>query len=101
MTDRHSSRNALNSKRLQSSHAGRKGRRTFSLSTDALAYLKELAKEHRSTSEALEKLIREKKEAAEKDRISSNIRGYYDAISEEERTENRAWGEFVVSHLKD
>ena len=101
MTTRHSNRSAVNSKRARSNQAGRKGRRTFSLSAEALAYLSELAKDHRSTSEALEKLIREKKEAAEKDRISSNIRGYYDAISEEERAENRAWGEFVVSHLKD
>jgi hypothetical protein len=79
--------------------AARKGKRTFSLSTEALAYLNELAKNHRSTSEALDKLIRDKKEEAEKARISANIRGYYDSISEDERAENLAWGEFVQSHL--
>jgi hypothetical protein len=77
----------------------RKGKRTFSLSMEALAYLKVLAKNHRSTSEALDRLIREKKEEAEKEKISANIRGYYDSISEEERAENLAWGEFVQSHL--
>lgn len=77
----------------------RKGKRTFSLSAEALAFLNELAKTHRSTSEALEKLIREKKDETEKARISANIRGYYDSISEDERAENLAWGEFVQSHL--
>jgi len=77
----------------------RKGKRTFSLSSEALAYLNVLAQNHRSTSEALDNLIRERKEEAEKERISANIRGYYDSISEEERAQNRAWGEFVLSHL--
>jgi hypothetical protein len=66
---------------------------------EALAYLNVLAKNHRSTSEALDKLIREKKEEAEKERVSANIRGYYDLIDEKERAENLAWGEFVQSHL--
>ena len=44
-------------------------------------------------------LIREKQAAAEKERVSASIRSYYDSISEEERAENRAWGEFVESQL--
>jgi len=76
-----------------------KSKRTFSLSAASLAYLEALAKNYRSTSEALDVLIRERREAAEKERISASIRSYYDSISEEEREENRAWGEFVHSHL--
>jgi len=94
MTSHHSSR-----KGSWAGGTARKGKRTFSLSSEALAYLNVLAKNHRSASEALDKLIREKKEEAERERISANIRGYYDSISEEERAENRAWGEFVQSHL--
>lgn len=93
MAIRHSSHKGVQNRSM------RKGKRTFSLSTEALAYLNELAKKHRSASEALDKLIREKKEEDEKQRIAANIRGYYDSISEEERSENRIWGEFVQSHL--
>jgi hypothetical protein len=64
-----------------------------------LAYLEGLAKNYRSASEALDMLIREKQAAAEKERVSASIRSYYDSISEEERAENRAWGEFVESQL--
>src|ERR1700685_1928968 len=74
-------------------------KRTFSLSVEALAYLDGIAKDYRSTSEALDRLIREKKEVAEKDRISAGIRGYYDAISDSERAENLAWGELAGSHF--
>jgi hypothetical protein len=94
MASRHSSR-----KGTWGDGKTRKGKRTFSLSIEALAYLNVLARNNRSTSEALDKLIREKKEEAEKETISANIRGYYDSISEEERAENLAWGEFVQSHL--
>jgi hypothetical protein len=76
-----------------------KGKRTFSLSREALTYLDSLAEAYRSTSEALDALIREKREEAQKQRISASIRGYYDSISDEERAENRAWGEFVHSKL--
>jgi hypothetical protein len=77
----------------------RRVKRTFSLSVEALAYLDGLAKEHKSTSEALDRLIREKKALAEKARVSADIRKYYDSISDEQRAENLAWGELAASHL--
>ena len=76
-----------------------KAKKTFSLSQEALNYLDALAKEYRSTSEALNVLILEKQAEAEKERISAGIRSYYDSISDEEQAENKAWGEFVHSHL--
>jgi len=77
----------------------RKLKRTFSLSVQALAYIDGLAKEHRSASEALERVISEQKAVAEKARISAGIRNYYDSISDEQRAENLAWGELAGSHL--
>ncbi len=77
----------------------RKGKRTFSLSMEALAYLDGIAQDYSSTSEALDRLIREKKEEAEKARISAGIRSYYDSISDEERAENLAWGQLAGSHF--
>jgi hypothetical protein len=94
MANGHTSRKAK-----AGSPAHRKLKRTFSLSAEALAYLDGLAKDYRSTSEALDRLIREKKELAEKARISAGIRGYYDSISDRERAENLAWGELAGSHF--
>jgi len=76
-----------------------KGKRTFSLSPEALAYLDTLAKDYRSVSEALDVLIQRQKRQEEKERSSASIRHYYDAIGDEEREENRAWGEFVAANL--
>lgn len=84
-----------------SGRPGRKQKRTFSLSPEALAYLDLLAKKHRSASEALDILIRERREAAEKERIAAGVRRYYDTLSEEERAENLAWGEFALAQLKE
>lgn len=78
----------------------RKEKKTFSLSRDAVSYLENARKaERKSSSEILEELIREKKLAAEQERISASIRGYYDSLSEEEREENRAWGQFSESQF--
>ncbi|HYX69929.1 MAG TPA: hypothetical protein VE825_12400 [Terriglobales bacterium] len=78
----------------------RKEKKTFSLSRDAVSYLENARKaERKSSSEILEELIREKKLAAEQERISASIRGYYDSLSDEEREENRAWGQFSESQF--
>jgi hypothetical protein len=78
-----------------------KSKRTFSLSPEALAYLDTLAKDYPSVSEALDVLIQGQKQQEEKERSSASIRHYYDAIGDEEREENRAWGEFVAASLAE
>jgi hypothetical protein len=83
------------------SSSARRVKRTFSLSTEALAYLELIAEKHQSVSEALDMLIRERRAQAEKERVSAGIRRYYDSISEEERAENESWGKFVLSHLAE
>lgn len=79
--------------------ANRKCKRTFSLSVEALAYLDALSEDCKSTSEALERLIRKQKNLAEKARVSSAIRSYYDSITDRERAENLAWGELSGSQF--
>jgi hypothetical protein len=86
-------------KRVVSGRTAVKAKKTFSLSSEALAYLNVLRKDYRSASEALDALIRQKKEQAESERVSASIRNYYDSIGEEEREENRKWGEFVEANL--
>jgi hypothetical protein len=87
------------SKRRVTTAARRKLKRTFSLSAEALAYLDGLAKDYKSTSEALDRLIHERKALAEKARISAGIRNYYDSISDEQRAENLVWGELAGTHF--
>lgn len=94
MPNRHTHRKANDGTR-----AARRGKRTFSLSVEALAYLEGIAKDYKSTSEALDQLIREKKREAEKARVSAGIRAYYDSISDQERAENLAWGELAGSYF--
>ncbi|MGH9496574.1 MAG: hypothetical protein ACRD3B_16345 [Candidatus Sulfotelmatobacter sp.] len=85
--------------RWRTRQSARKAKKTFSLSQEAVSYLNDLAKQYRSTSEALDALIREKQAEAKKERISAGIRGYYDSMGDEEEAENKAWGEFVHSQL--
>ncbi len=74
-------------------------KKTFSLSPDSVEFLKRLAKDYRSDSEALDAIIREKKSKAEKQRIAAAVTNYYDSLSESEQDENRAWGEFAESQF--
>jgi len=78
----------------------RKEKKTFSLSKEAIEYLESTRKKKgKSSSEVLEELIRDSKLADEEARISQNIRHYYDSLSDEEQTENRAWGQFAESQF--
>ena len=80
-----------------------KTRRTFSLSREAVSYLEALraAKQSPSVSSVLEDLIRQRKETEEMQRISASISGYYDSLSDFERAEDRAWGEFAERQIPD
>jgi len=74
-------------------------KKTFSLSADSVSFVKALARNYQSDSEALDALIQEQKRQAEKARIGAAITAYYDSLSDEEREENRAWGEFAESQF--
>lgn len=86
-------------RRASRSSRQRKLKKTFSLSPESVNFLKRLAKSYDSDSEALDALIREREREAEKQRIDAAITNYYDSMSEEEREENRAWGEFAESQF--
>ena len=81
--------------------AARKERHTFTLDQELVAYVK-LEAEQRSISSlssALEEILRESKRQRERERIQSAISSYYDALSETECEENRAWGAFGESQF--
>lgn len=80
---------------------GRKQKKTFSLTPDSVAYLKALAKNYGSASEAVDAIIREKQSQAEKEKVSVSIRHYYDSLDNQERQENRNWGEFAETQFPE
>jgi hypothetical protein len=79
----------------------RKAKRTFSLSPEAMSYLESVRKEERraSMSSVLERIIRERQQAKEMERISSSVTQYYDSLTDEDRAENRAWGKLAESQF--
>jgi NAD dependent epimerase/dehydratase family enzyme len=81
--------------------ATRKLKKTFSLSRESILYLESVRKRKKreSISSVLEDLIRQQQQTAEMTRISASVTDYYDSLTEEERTENRAWGEFALSQF--
>jgi len=52
-----------------------------------------------STSVVLEELIRECREKPDTQKIDATISAYYDSLSDEEREENKRWGEFAESQF--
>ncbi len=79
----------------------KKEKKTYTLSRDSVGYLEETVRkqQRRSTSEVLDELIQEKKLEAERARIDALISAYYDSLSDAEREQNRAWGEFAESEF--
>ena len=83
--------------------ATRKERKTFTLSRDSIRYIKKVRREQSapSDSSALEEILAESRRAREMAEIESSISKYYDSTSEEERAENKAWGEFAESQQQN
>ena len=78
----------------------RKEKRTFSLSHGSVEFLGAVAKRAQiSASEALDRLIAEKKAQSEKQEIAARIAGYYDSLNDEQSREDSLWGEFAESQL--
>ena len=75
----------------------RKQARTFSLSEDVIAVVENYRSERRSNSltAALEEIIRDWKRA----RWQAQFTAYYDSLSDEEASAEKAWGEFSESQM--
>jgi hypothetical protein len=78
-----------------------KEKKTFSLSRQALMYLEALRKERRSRSmsSVLEEVIRQQQQTKELERISASVTRYYDSLTSEEISEDRAWGDFAATQF--
>ena len=86
---------------MPNANRGIKRRRTFTLSPESLAYLDEQARQRKlgSQSAFLDELLREKTMELRRAALEANVTAYYDSLSEEERQEQRAWGELAEQSL--
>ncbi len=80
-----------------------KERRSFTLDRELVSYLELVRAELKtsSTSSALEEILRRSKSQHERQKVQSAMVDYYDSLSERDREENRAWGAFAESQLRE
>lgn len=79
----------------------RKHRKTFTLSGESIDYLEQERRtaHSASTSAVLEKLIREKREEREREKIAAATTRYYDSLSDGEVERDASWGRFAESQM--
>ena len=78
--------------------AGHKERLTLSLEKGTVKFLKNCAKTKASSvSACVEEIIATSRQTSETERLSAQTLAYYDSLSEQERSEEAAWGEFAES----
>ena len=81
--------------------AVRKTRKTFTLSRESVAFLREVEREKHaaSTSAALDELLLEKRMEREQQRHQASIAAYYDSLSDDQVEENANWGRIAESQF--
>lgn len=79
-----------------------KEKKSFTLSRSSVAILKRLRQERMapSTSMVLDELIQQADALQRRNSADQAISEYYSSLSEEEITEQAAWGEFALAQLK-
>jgi hypothetical protein len=79
----------------------RKSRKTFSLSREVVNYLESVRKQTKreSMSAVVEDIIRQQQQVKEMERVSAAFSRYYDSMTEDERSEDRSWGQFAETQF--
>jgi len=79
----------------------RKAKKTFTLSRESVNFIE--AEKHKrgqhSASAVLEEIIHECRCKQDTTKIDAAISAYYDSVSDEERKEDKCWGEFAESQF--
>ena len=81
----------------------RKAKKSFTLSSESVAFLEGLRKKHRarSVSSVLEDLVTEARRQEKLKAYEAQVTEYYDSLTEEEREEERAWADFSMRQLTE
>ena len=71
----------------------RKAKKSFTLSSESVAFLEHLRKKHRarSVSSVLEDLVKEARRQEKMRVYETQVTEYYNSLTDEEREEERAW----------
>jgi hypothetical protein len=79
-----------------------KQKKSFTLSRSSVAFLTRLRKERNapSTSLVLDQLIQEADACQRRNSAEQAISAYYNSLSDDEKREQEAWGEFAIAQLK-
>lgn len=74
-----------------------KAKKSFTLSRSSVAFLERLRKEKKatSTSQVVDELIEDAKARRQLEEYEKAVTAYYDNLTDEERKEQRAWGELA------
>jgi hypothetical protein len=80
-----------------------KRKKSFTLSPSSIVFLERLKRERKgdSVSLILDELIRQAEARRRQRTTEEAISAFYDSLSEEERKEEAAWGEFVRNRWKE
>jgi hypothetical protein len=80
---------------------GRKIKKSFSISVESDTFIRKTCKERKSTSESetLDALLSELMTIRKQQAVEMAYTDYYDSLSDDEVTEQRAWGSFAESQL--
>ncbi len=82
--------------------AGRKERITVSLEKRTVKFLKTYAKVKASSiSACVEQIVAAARRNSEVEQLNARTRAYYDSLSEPERRDEAAWGEFAEAELPE
>lgn len=86
---------------MTKSSATHKEKKTFSLSRQSVMFLEALRKQRRSRSisSVLEEIIRQQQQASEMKKVSASFSSYYDALTDQQVEEDRAWGQFAETQF--
>ena len=76
----------------------RKAKKSYTLSTESVAFLEALRKKRRapSVSSVLEQILESVRRAQQRSALEKAVAGYYDGLSTSEVREQAEWGEFAL-----
>ena len=77
---------------------GRKARKSFTLSTESVAFLETVRKKRRapSVSAILEEILQTVRRNNERVSVEQSVADYYGSLSADELVEHAQWGEFAM-----
>jgi hypothetical protein len=77
---------------------GRKAKKSFTLSTESVAFLEELQRRNKaeSVSSILEQILQSLRREKHRASIDRAVADYYSSLSDEEVAEQAEWGDFAL-----